>query len=329
MSDDVAFVNVKDIKTEPVELEGIADIKTEPMDTGYEYESNGEFVIKREKLDFDNNPLDSEPESKSESEDESESESSVSVRKGEYDPDITSDDFSTTDDDSINSDDLTGEENLENDEDSDLDTAERFECVDCKRFVINLERHVERVHMNFSKNVNSTICGLCLEQFPRRINLKNHQITAHNGNAFACDICDCMTQTHEAIHRHIIRAHSNERTFLCQHCGVGYKFIWDLQRHERNLHMGARERSAVCHLCDKKFFTAKLLKRHIDAVHLNLRPHHCSFDGCNKTFKQKNYLRTHERQVHTKENVYSCIICEKPFSFKHNLTTHMKNIHKT
>lgn len=330
MEDGVAIVNVKDIKTEPVQWEGI---KIEPMDTGYECEANSEFVIKREKLDLHNNPLDSEPECEFESETESES-SEVKKRKSEYDPDITSDDFSTTDDDSISSADLTKESSEENDEENDedsyIESAERFECIHCKQLVKNLENHVERNHLNFTKNVNRTICGLCLKTFPRRINLKNHQITVHNGNAFACDICDRMTPKYAEIQRHIIRAHSHERTFLCQHCGIGYKFIRDLQRHIQKLHMGViRERNAACDLCEKKFFTTKSLKRHIDSVHLNLRPYHCRVDGCSKAFKQKNYLVTHERQVHTKERVYSCIVCEKQFSFKQNLATHIKNIHKT
>lgn len=327
MADDIAFVNMKDIKTEPVELEELPDIKTKPMDTGYEL--NSEFVIKKEELYVGNNPLDSEPECQSES--ECESESSATNKQSNNDPDITTDDFSTSDVDTITSDDSFDPDSSETgtDEESDCDTAERFECSHCKLFVKHLESHVERVHLNFSKNVNRTICGLCLETFPRKVNLRNHQITVHNGNAYACNLCDCMTRTYGAIKIHIVRTHSHERTFLCQHCAQSYKFIWELQRHVRKTHMGlTRERSNSCHLCDKKFFTSQTLKQHINSVHLNLRPFHCSIDGCGKTFNKKINLKCH-RQVHTKENLFACIICDKKFTFKGNLKAHLKNIHKT
>lgn len=324
MADDIAFINMKDIKTEPVELGELTDIKTEPMDTAYEL--NSQFVIKEEELHV-GNPLDSEPECQS----ESESESSVTNKQSNDDPDITTDDFSTSDDDTITSDDSFDPESseTESDEDSDCKTAERQYCCHCKQFVKFLDSHVERVHLNFSKNVNRTICGLCLETFPRNVNLRNHQITVHNGNAYACNLCDCMTRTYHAIQRHIVRTHSDERTFLCQHCAQSYKFSWELKRHVHKSHTGVtRERSHACHLCDKKFFTSQMLKTHINSVHLNLRPFSCSFDDCGKTFKKKTNLNYH-RQVHTKENLFACIICHKKFTFKGNLKAHLKNIHKT
>lgn len=324
------FVNVKHIKSEPIESEQMIDIKTEPMDTGYEYEINSEFLIKTEESNFDINPLDLDPKCKSER--ESESDSSISNKESDNDSDITTDDLSTTtDEDSYEPD--SSDESIEpetdtDDADSDLDT-ERFECCHCNQFVKHLERHVERAHWNFS-NINRTQCGLCWESFPLLKDLRRHQSNVHDGNAYACDICNCLTRTYAEIQTHIIRIHCNEQRFLCQHCGKGYKFIWEQRRHERKKHTGVvPERTHACHLCDKKFFISSSLNKHVKSVHINLRSFRCNVDGCNKAYNQKSYLQYHHRQVHLKQNHHSCVICEKTFSFKGNLTVHMKKVHKT
>lgn len=322
MTDFVTLVDVRDIKTEPVELEIGTNIKTE--DAGYECEFESDFVIEREQLYFE---LD--PDCRSDAEHDSKSESSVTNGESKNDPDITTDDFSTTDDEDhsiCSGDSFDPSMSSDSDDDSDLDTAERFECCHCKRFVKHLDSHVERAHWNFAKNVNRTVCGLCLETFPRRINVKNHQIQNHGGNAYACDVCDYMAPTRNKIQTHIIRIHSNEKAFLCQHCGVGYKFSRDLKRHMER-HSGVRESSQSCHDCDKKFYNVYLLNKHVNSVHLKLRPYQCKVDGCSKSFNQKNYLNTHLRVHMNKKPLFSCIICAKKFTFKGNLTAHIKNIH--
>lgn len=330
-------VNVQDIKAEPIDVETLPDIKIDPDGTGYEYkitecedEINCEFVLKREELYPDTNPLDLECENKFESESD---DSSVAAKEMSDDPDITTDDFSSsdsTDDECSEADnsDCSMEEEY-SDDNSENDTAKRFQCSYCNQLVKNLESH-ERNHWNFSKNVNRTVCGLCFESFQHQKVMLKHRTDVHGGNAYACDLCNCMAVTYDKIRRHIIRKHCTERPFLCQHCGEGYKFHWDLKRHMESTHMiDKRERSHACQLCEKKFFAAHRLRYHIALVHSDLRPHLCNVDGCNKAFKRADYLVKHRTQVHLKENLHSCIVCGKKFSLKGNLTTHMKSVHKS
>lgn len=319
MADDSAYVNMKDVKTETIELEDVLDIKTEVV------------------TDLDTNPLDldikEEPQSDAEpmEEEESESETSSDENVDKDDPDVTSDDFSTSDDESTSESLDSLESSLDpesSDNGSEIDSSERFECSYCNKFVKKLDRHVERNHFDFSKNVNRTRCGLCLEQFTQRKDLKRHQANVHGGNSFGCDLCGCLTHRFGHLERHILRVHCEENELLCQQCGKGYKFIWELRRHIQNAHT-ERERAHECHLCPKKFYSKEMLSDHISSVHLDLRPYKCNADGCNKAFKLKKRLRIHYIQVHSNQKPHSCLICKKAFALRGNLTAHVKNVHKT
>ena len=49
-------------------------------------------------------------------------------------------------------------------------------------------------------------------------------------------------------------------------------------------------------------------------------------DKCNKSYSQKGNLKTHIKNVH--ENVrYNCDKCDKSFSWKHHLNRHIKSVH--
>lgn len=312
----------------PANLNGI---KTEPTDGGYEYEISTQFVPNSAESSTDTNPL----ELQSECQMKTESESSSDSENNNDDPEVTTDDLGSSDDESFEPD-TSDEDSTDSDIVEDEATSEdeamiiRFECQYCQQSVKHLDSHVSRAHWNFSKSVNRTRCGLCAEVFSRRKDVRNHQSTVHNGNAYACDTCNKLTRTFDEIRIHILRMHSSERTLLCQHCGKSYKFMKDLIRHEESAHNGVkRERTHVCQQCDKKFFSSYELTKHMNSVHQTLRPYKCDVIGCSKAFKQPTHLKVHHAQVHAKKNLYSCVICDKKFSLKYNLTAHTRNVHKT
>lgn len=306
-------IETQDVYCESKSLE--TGIKAEFIDYSYDGKFNRELVIQEEDVDC-------EPES------ETESESSIArYEERVNDPDVNFDDFSSDTDDTMSSASDESDFFESSDEDSDPDTTERFECPHCKKLVKKLEAHVERTHGNYAKKINKTICGLCLKKFPYKGNLKDHKKECHNGNAYACDLCHFMTPWFRILRKHIINTHLQDKYFLCHVCAKSYKHEYHLQRHTASRHSDERERTHACHMCDKKYFYSSSLREHIQASHLKEQKFHCKVDGCSKAFYRKGNLVTHQK-VHNR-NLFSCIICEKKFTFKCNLQTHIKNIHGT
>lgn len=48
----------------------------------------------------------------------------------------------------------------------------------------------------------------------------------------------------------------------------------------------------------------------------------------NTKIKISDHVRSHMR-IHLKDKSFPCKICEKVFSYKHNMVFHLKNVHGT
>ncbi|XP_066993631.2 zinc finger protein 660 isoform X1 [Anabrus simplex] len=132
------------------------------------------------------------------------------------------------------------------------------------------------------------LCTICSKSFPKRDNLRKHQIV-----------------------------HRGEKPYLCEECGKSFVRKQDLNVHRR-YHLGVRP--YPCGLCEKTFHSYSGLKNH-ENRHNGVKPFLCNH--CGKTFGQKSQLTNHER-VHTHEKPYSCLLCEKTFTTLTNLKTHQK-----
>lgn len=53
------------------------------------------------------------------------------------------------------------------------------------------------------------------------------------------------------------------------------------------------------------------------------RPYKCT---CGKTFSYSNVLKAHLK-THNNDEKFKCAVCNQEFSQKHNLQTHLKNVH--
>ena len=67
---------------------------------------------------------------------------------------------------------------------------------------------------------------------------------------------------------------------------------------------------------------------HIKSVHLKIKAHKCQ--DCNRKFSTKNRLASHVKQVHLKLkplNFFVCNKCETTFEHKQHLQHHMNKVH--
>jgi len=85
-----------------------------------------------------------------------------------------------------------------------------------------------------------------------------------------------------------------EETFVCDQCGLAFKWKGNLKKHVLSVHL--KQRSHPCKHCGKTFSFRDGLTRHIAQVHLDVRRFKCEI--CSAAFKQQTHLQTHLRTIH-------------------------------
>lgn len=83
----------------------------------------------------------------------------------------------------------------------------------------------------------------------------------------------------------------------------------------------ARPEKYKCHLCATKFELSQNLNAHLRNIHESepVKCSHCTYK-CYSTLILKRHMDKHSKQI-------ICVICQRPFSAKHNLTKHTKKCH--
>ncbi len=150
---------------------------------------------------------------------------------------------------------------------------------------------------------------------------------------FVCHMCGKKftsrsgLQEHELIHK--------GKTVPCPDCGRLFLTMGKMRKH-RNTHTDPKSRQntaklnkqkSVCSYCGRVFSFAKNCKAH-ELTHKpkSQLPFHCDYEGCSAAFTLKNSLLNHYN-THTGKREY-CPFCEKGFSQKSALRTHIKTMHE-
>lgn len=148
----------------------------------------------------------------------------------------------------------------------------------------------------------------CNEPFRKHQTLQRHIRSAHLLLApYPCTYVDPVTSVPcdagfdgaTGLRQHVDRVHSATRItcFLCH--APGFKSDRELQAHIRKEH-------ANCAFCDIKCSSQRELLKHIEIHHSGITVEQrknipCTYAGCNKRFTKKNNLNTHIRTAHMGE----------------------------
>ncbi|KAG6459157.1 zinc finger protein 287-like [Manduca sexta] len=203
-------------------------------------------------------------------------------------------------------------------------------------------RKILKTYVTESLIVNADItnlkCTICDEALPSLGELRTHLIKHHkkeiyteftdrtipfklsDNNQFECQICACSFVTFGGIERHM---NVHFRNYICKDCGTGFVTKARLKVHYYNSHVGG---AFPCEMCGKTFGTQLKHKNHVDSVHKMVKRFKCN--KCPERFTEYVYRQRHLVEVHGVPRIsYKCNVCEKSFSRRYNLSTHMKRDH--
>lgn len=192
-----------------------------------------------------------------------------------------------------------------------------FKAMDFKE-ACDTKANIEILHNPIEKLKYQ--CSICNRRLSSKQCLKAHQ-KVHNEKQYLCPICKKLFLTKYSLALHNRAVHSNEKPFLCDYCGKGFKRN-DLLRAHTYTHTG--EKPYSCANCDKSFKQLSHLRGH-EWMHRNKRPHTCT--NCGKSFRVKRDLAVHER-IHTGVRPYKCTVCSKEFYSARSRWAHMKTHEK-
>ncbi|XP_007955399.1 zinc finger X-linked protein ZXDB-like [Orycteropus afer afer] len=221
-----------------------------------------------------------------------------------------------------------------------------------------------KAHMKGHEQENSFKCEVCEESFPTQAKLNLHQrshfeperpyqcafsgckktfitvsaLFSHNRahfreqELFSCSFPGCSKQYDKACRLKIhLRSHTGERPFLCDFDGCGWNFtsMSKLLRHKRK-HEDDRRFTCPVEGCGKSFTRAEHLKGH-SITHLGTKPFVCPMEGCCARFSARSSLYIHSKKhlqdVDTWKSRCPVSTCNKLFTSKHSMKTHIAKRH--
>ena len=226
--------------------------------------------------------------------------------------------------------------------------------------VVKLEpKDLQSLLSKDSKQIkHKTHCKVCLEEFPNRKNLLEHEKESGHYYKFPCNHCDKKFRQKIQAVRHEAQVHSAEMPFKCNKCERQFKSEFSWKRHQDNDEVHKRienftpflncdvcgkqferrrrwcldqhmlthetEKKYPCDICGKYFRSSSYLQTHMKACS-GIKEEECAY--CGKKFAKRAVLINHER-LHTGEKPYQCGICNERFRTHHNYTNHGKTQHK-
>jgi KRAB domain-containing zinc finger protein len=117
------------------------------------------------------------------------------------------------------------------------DSDKTFHCTkkNCRKTYYtqaNLDEHLEHFH-NPDPNQNPKQCQHCSELFPNIRAKIDHIKAVHNGNKkeFLCERCPGVSFTNKQIFQSHMKAHNQEKEFLCSNCGRKFSQLPPLKLH--------------------------------------------------------------------------------------------------
>ena len=134
-------------------------------------------------------------------------------------------------------------------------------------------------------------CQQCDKTYSDRSNLRQHNMSKHDGVKYACNQCDQQFTAQSILTLHIKSKHEGVK-YTCKQCNQRFAHPRGLTKHIQSAHEGVRY---ACNQCDKQFTTQQHLTRHIQSIHEGVKfaCNQCDYQG------SKDALTFHLKKRHS------------------------------
>lgn len=146
-------------------------------------------------------------------------------------------------------------------------------------------------------------CVECGEKMSAWRTLQTHLWHRHkiDMELYGCDKCDYRTYSLAKLNNVHRLIHGDEKPFLCDYCGKGFKNPKQLRNHKIVHRMKPAELQHQCEVCQRTFADRRQLRVHMSSVHHKIKPFSCNY--CGYKAASNGALRLHVRQ-HTGETIF-------------------------
>uniref|UniRef100_A0A8D8Z0R8 Zinc finger protein 268 n=4 Tax=Cacopsylla melanoneura TaxID=428564 RepID=A0A8D8Z0R8_9HEMI len=181
-----------------------------------------------------------------------------------------------------------------------------------------------RVHMMRHRGEFKYECSICCKKYATQAKLNFHSKT-HQPAALTCGHCNKKFTTKQYLRQHLNIHQRISGGVTCTDCGAEFKSLKAQLSHKQRSHPIALY---DCQQCTRSFTSSARLSKHVGRMHALTRTKY-PCPECPKEFLSKPILTQHIHSNHNPEangkvKPFQCTLCEKKYSFKSKLSTHMK-----
>lgn len=174
-------------------------------------------------------------------------------------------------------------------------------------------------------------CPICWKQFTETRKIPLHIKRMHTKvKDFHCEECEYSAFTKFDITRHIKNVHSpkveSEDKRICPDCGKVVRGNNQLTLHIKKKHLMMKK--FQCDICSFTSYGKYEMRSHLEHIHVP-KEFKESFPCplCPSVLSSSMGLKVHHQHKHSGLKPHQCTKCEKSFSLKETLKTHIRNVH--
>ena len=142
------------------------------------------------------------------------------------------------------------------------------------------------------------------------------------GTTFSCVECDYIGKGPIYLKLHYIRCHA--KRYVCDECGKFFGYPKDLNRHKSTVHAAPQY---FCKDCNMYYKTKFVYEQHCISHEENNVDGLFTCETCNKCFSLKTSLVSHIKKHIGIKDQYLCDICGKDFASRGSYQIHTRKVH--